>query len=148
VTELALLAHSESTENLFCEEEAGEHWRVLDMHENPRDTTKENDLAKQSTQTSEKQMASDIGGRTSMGKFIEVGDSFCSSPDPPITKATLSELDVPRIVFNPKLRHDVNFDPDLHFRPNLDGDSGRRKAQKATEFWDTFQTQLQSFMLM
>jgi hypothetical protein len=69
-----------------------------------------------------------------------------SSLEPPVTKATLSELDVPRIVFNPKLRHDVNFDPELHFRPNLDGEKGRRKAQKATEFWNCLRTQLQMFI--
>ena len=38
--------------------------------------------------------------------------------EPPVTKKTLSELDVNKIVHNPKLRHDINFDPDLHFRPN------------------------------
>jgi hypothetical protein len=67
-------------------------------------------------------------------------------PEPPVTRATLSELDVPRIVLNPKLRHDVNFDPDLHFRPNLDGEKGRRKAQRASNFWNTLRMQLQSFM--
>jgi len=50
----------------------------------------------------------------------------------PVTKSTLSELDVNKIVNNPKLRHDdINFDPDLHFRPNLDGEKGRRKTQRA-----------------
>jgi hypothetical protein len=67
------------------------------------------------------------------------------SREPPVTKATLSELDVPRIVFNPKLRHDVNFDPDLHFRPNLDGEKGRRKTQKANDFWDCLREQLEAF---
>jgi T-complex protein 11 len=67
-------------------------------------------------------------------------------PEPPVTKATLSELDIPRIVNNPKLRHDVNFDPDLHFRPNLDGESGRNKAQKAKDFWNRLRTQLEAFM--
>ncbi|KAK6604679.1 T-complex protein 11 [Botrytis cinerea] len=47
--------------------------------------------------------------------------------EPPVTKSTLSELDVNKIVHNPKLRHDINFDPDLHFRPNLDGEKGHRE---------------------
>ncbi|KAI9734762.1 MAG: hypothetical protein M1818_006749 [Claussenomyces sp. TS43310] len=68
------------------------------------------------------------------------------SLDPPVTKATLSELDVPRIVLNPKLRHDINFDPDLHFRPNLEGEKGRRKAQRAAKFWTTLRTELRLFM--
>ncbi|KAK4188836.1 hypothetical protein QBC35DRAFT_183692 [Podospora australis] len=41
--------------------------------------------------------------------------------EPPVTKTTLSELDVTKIMYIPKLRHDINFDPELHFRPNIDG---------------------------
>ncbi|KAI1118038.1 camp-mediated signaling protein Sok1 [Nemania sp. NC0429] len=66
--------------------------------------------------------------------------------EPPVTKATLSELDVAKIVHNPRLRHDINFDPELHFRPNLDGEKGRRKQQKADQFWDTLRDQLQQFI--
>ncbi|KAI1750569.1 camp-mediated signaling protein Sok1 [Xylaria castorea] len=79
--------------------------------------------------------------------------SACSSPEPtarplepPVTKATLSELDVAKIIHNPRLRHDINFDPELHFRPNLDGEKGRRKQQKADQFWDTLREQLQQFI--
>lgn len=67
--------------------------------------------------------------------------------EPPVTKNTLSELDVNKIVHNPKLRHDINFDPDLHFRPNLDGEKGRRKKQKADDFWDTMRSQLQNYLM-
>jgi hypothetical protein len=67
--------------------------------------------------------------------------------EPPVTKTTLSELDVNKIVHNPKLRHDINFDPDLHFRPNLDGEKGRRKAQKADNFWETMRIQLQEYLV-
>jgi T-complex protein 11 len=67
--------------------------------------------------------------------------------DPPVTKTTLSELDVNKIVNNPKLRHDINFDPDLHFRPNLDGEKGRRKTQRANDFWNTMRAQLQSYIM-
>lgn len=66
--------------------------------------------------------------------------------EPPVTKSTLSELDVNKIVNNPKLRHDINFDPDLHFRPNLDGEKGRRKAEKASEFWETMRNQLRDYL--
>ena len=68
------------------------------------------------------------------------------SIEPPVTKGTLTELDVTKIVNNPKLRHDINFDPELHFRPNLDGDKGRRKTEKANYFWDTMRVQLQAFI--
>ncbi len=67
--------------------------------------------------------------------------------EPPVTKGTLSELDVNKIVNNPKLRHDINFDPDLHFRPNLDGEKGRRKTQKANEFWEKMRNQLEQYLL-
>ncbi|AEO71134.1 52d1c728-9927-4ff3-b243-6510ffe10bec [Thermothielavioides terrestris] len=67
--------------------------------------------------------------------------------DPPVTKATLSELDVHKIVHNPKLRHDINFDPELHFRPNLDGDKGKRKQERANQFWNTLYDQLNLFVV-
>jgi len=67
--------------------------------------------------------------------------------EPPVTKTTLSELDVNKIVHNPKLRHDINFDPDLHFRPNIDGEKGRRKALKADSFWGTFRGQLRVYLV-
>lgn len=66
--------------------------------------------------------------------------------EPPVTKGTLSELDVNKIVNNPKLRHDINFDPDLHFRPNLDGEKGRRKTQKANDFWELMRNQLREYL--
>lgn len=67
--------------------------------------------------------------------------------EPPVTKSTLSELDVNKIVHNPKLRHDINFDPDLHFRPNLDGEKGRRKTKKADDFWETMRNQLRDYLM-
>lgn len=69
------------------------------------------------------------------------------SMEPPVTKGTLSELDVNKIVNNPKLRHDINFDPDLHFRPNLDGEKGRKKTQRANHFWDTMRMQLRNYIM-
>ena len=69
-----------------------------------------------------------------------------TSVEPPVTKGTLSELDVNKIVNNPKLRHDINFDPDLHFRPNLDGEKGRKKTQRANDFWELMRTQLRDYL--
>ena len=66
--------------------------------------------------------------------------------EPPVTRATLAELDVAKIIYNSKLRHDVNFDPDLHYRPNFDGEKGRRKNQKAIEFWNALQSQIPQFL--
>ncbi|KAK1774856.1 T-complex protein 11-domain-containing protein [Copromyces sp. CBS 386.78] len=67
--------------------------------------------------------------------------------EPPVTRATLSELDVSKIIHNPKLRHDINFDPELHFRPNLDGEKGKRKQEKANQFWNMLMEQLIQFVM-
>jgi hypothetical protein len=54
---------------------------------------------------------------------------------PPITKQSLSELDIQNIISNIKLRHDVNFDKDLSFRPNNEGSKGQQKDHHATRYW-------------
>ncbi|GAA5886847.1 hypothetical protein JCM6882_005910 [Rhodosporidiobolus microsporus] len=54
---------------------------------------------------------------------------------PPISKATLRELDMQEIMRNPQLRHDVVFDPNLMFRPNYDGERGERKRAAAEQYW-------------
>ena len=64
---------------------------------------------------------------------------------PPITKQSLSELDIGSILSNPKLRHDVNFDRELHFRPNLDGAKGRSKIKTAEEYWDALVAELELY---
>lgn len=61
---------------------------------------------------------------------------------PPITAESLGELDIARIINNPKLRHDVNFDKELHFRPNLDGSRGRQKLRAADDFWKALVAEL------
>jgi len=78
-----------------------------------------------------------------------VREKYTTRPllEPPVTKRTLSELDVNKIVHNPKLRHNINFDPELHFRPNLDGERGRKKTQKANDFWNTMRLQLQRYLV-
>ncbi|PQE09045.1 hypothetical protein CJF30_00010833 [Rutstroemia sp. NJR-2017a BBW] len=60
--------------------------------------------------------------------------------EPPVTKKTLSELDYNKIV-----RHDINFEPNLHFEPSFHGEKGLKKTQKANEFWDTMRLQLQGY---
>ncbi|GAM84266.1 hypothetical protein ANO11243_022600 [Dothideomycetidae sp. 11243] len=65
-----------------------------------------------------------------------------ASPVPPITAESLGELDIARIINNPKLRHDVNFDKELHFRPNLDGSRGRQKLRAADDYWKALVAEL------
>lgn len=56
--------------------------------------------------------------------------------NPPVTKRTLSELDLPRIVSNINLRMDANFDRDLHFKPDLGGEKGQQKRREAMQYWE------------
>ncbi|KAE8374116.1 T-complex protein 11-domain-containing protein [Aspergillus bertholletiae] len=61
---------------------------------------------------------------------------------PPVTKSTLSELDLPCIMSNINLRMDANFDRDLHFKPDLDGEKGRRKRKEAADYWEAMATEI------
>jgi hypothetical protein len=67
---------------------------------------------------------------------------------PPVTARTLSELDIQQIVNNPKLRHDIGFDPNLHFRPNLDGEKGRKKRQQNEAYWVALHDELQRYLAL
>lgn len=73
--------------------------------------------------------------------YTEASTESASSPPPPtnwtppITYDTLKELSVNHIFKSLQLRHDLLFDPNLSFRPNLDGPSGREKRKKADYYW-------------
>ncbi|KAK9469700.1 T-complex protein 11-domain-containing protein [Lipomyces arxii] len=54
---------------------------------------------------------------------------------PPVNLQGLRELDLPEIYKNPQLRHDIVFDPQLQFRPNLDGERGRKKKLLTEKYW-------------
>ena len=64
---------------------------------------------------------------------------------PPITPQSLSELEVAAIISNPKLRHDVNFDRDLHFRPNLDGSRGKHGLKTTEDYWAAIAVELELY---
>lgn len=66
----------------------------------------------------------------------ELAEQFLEASElPPVTKQSLSELDIQSIITNIKLRHDVNFDRDLSFRPNLDGIKGQEKERASERYW-------------
>lgn len=67
---------------------------------------------------------------------------------PPVTKKTLSELDLPCIMSNINLRMDANFDRDLHFKPDLDGEKGKRKRKEATDYWESMATEITIYAFM
>lgn len=56
-------------------------------------------------------------------------------PLPPINLQSLKEIDLNEILKNPQLRHDILFDPQLQFRPNLDGERGKRKKNIIDKYW-------------
>lgn len=73
----------------------------------------------------------------------EMATGFHTAPvSPPVTADSLAELNMPRIINNPKLRHDVNFDRELHFRPNLDGFKGKQKIEFAGLYWTALEGEL------
>ncbi|KAK2801875.1 hypothetical protein FQN51_005024 [Onygenales sp. PD_10] len=55
-----------------------------------------------------------------------------AKPSPPVTKETLSELDLDSITLNTQLRVDVSFDRDLHFRPV----NSPEKLKMANLYWE------------
>ena len=79
-------------------------------------------------------------------KGEELAEAFREGSDlPPITRQSLSELDVQNIITNIKLRHDVNFDRDLSFRPNLDGAKGQEKVKAAQRYWRALVAELELY---
>ncbi|KAL6454670.1 SOK1 Protein SOK1 [Candida maltosa Xu316] len=66
-------------------------------------------------------------------------------PLPPINLQSLKEIDLHEILKNPQLRHDILFDPQLQFRPNLDGERGKRKKSIIDKYWMEIQKECQQF---
>lgn len=64
---------------------------------------------------------------------------------PPINLHSLKEIDLHEILKNPQLRHDILFDPQLQFRPNLDGERGRRKRTIIEKYWTEIENECKQF---
>lgn len=72
--------------------------------------------------------------------------SFSVAPSlPPINLQSLKEIDLQEILKNPQLRHDILFDPQLQFRPNLDGERGRRKKSVIKRYWVEIELECKQF---
>ncbi|KAJ1722332.1 cAMP-mediated signaling protein sok1 [Coemansia erecta] len=56
---------------------------------------------------------------------------------PPINRYTLRELKIQNILQNPRLRHEVLFEPKLEFRPNSSGQLAEAKQRAAHQYWAT-----------
>ncbi|KAF1928778.1 uncharacterized protein M421DRAFT_62514 [Didymella exigua CBS 183.55] len=76
----------------------------------------------------------------------ELAEAYREGTDlPPITGQSLSELDIQNIITNIRLRHDVNFDRNLSFRPNLDGAKGQGKVKAAHRYWRALVAELELY---
>lgn len=67
-------------------------------------------------------------------------------PLPPVNIQSLREIDLAEILKNPQLRHDILFDPQLQFRPNLDGERGRRKKVTYDKYWSGVQIEIEEYL--
>lgn len=68
-------------------------------------------------------------------------------PLPPVNIQSLREIDLSEILKNPQLRHDIIFDPQLQFRPNLDGERGRRKKITYEKYWNGVKDEIKEIYL-
>ncbi|TID30166.1 hypothetical protein CANINC_001250 [Pichia inconspicua] len=65
---------------------------------------------------------------------------------PPVNIHSMHEIDLQEVLKNPQLRHDILFDPQLQFRPNLDGERGRRKKAQSDAYWNMLKTETKNLM--
>ena len=61
---------------------------------------------------------------------------WSASVDPPVTAQSLAELDLVRIINDAKLRHDLNFEREISFRPNVNGPRSQQKEAIANAYWE------------
>ncbi|KAL8945925.1 MAG: hypothetical protein Q9222_007608 [Ikaeria aurantiellina] len=65
---------------------------------------------------------------------------------PPVTQESLSELDLQRIINDSRLRHDLNFEHEIIFRPNNYGARGRQKKCDELQYFDALLIELSHYM--
>jgi hypothetical protein len=78
--------------------------------------------------------------------YPESQQQACEADIPPVTLDTLRELDAEQIKNNPRLRHDIFFDPLLQFRPNLDGPRGERKKLEQQKYWTDLKKEIDGWL--
>lgn len=66
---------------------------------------------------------------------------WSANVDPPVTARSLSELDLVRIINDAKLRHDLNFEREISFRPNVYGPRSQQKEAIANAYWQALTTE-------
>lgn len=66
--------------------------------------------------------------------------------DPPITQESLSELDLHKIVSDPRLRHDLNFEHEIMFRPNTYGTRGANKKRDEDLYFEALAIEFDRYL--
>ncbi|ODV93367.1 hypothetical protein PACTADRAFT_51966 [Pachysolen tannophilus NRRL Y-2460] len=80
-------------------------------------------------------------------KLLSFQQSSQAHQLPPVNLQSLREIDLHEILKNPQLRHDILFDPQLQFRPNLDGERGRKKKMMVDKYWDDIKKECEQYVL-
>jgi hypothetical protein len=63
----------------------------------------------------------------------------------PINRHSLRELDFSNIVSNLQIRHNLLFEPDMKFQPNVEGDHGQTKLATVTAYWTQVSSELAGY---
>ena len=61
---------------------------------------------------------------------------------PPITRALLRELDIPRLENDLVMRHHLNFDPEIKYRVDTRGLRAEEKRERACQYWNALTTEI------
>ena len=70
-------------------------------------------------------------------------DKFAStSLEPLVSEESLCELELRRISKNLLLRHDLNFDRNITYRPNTHGSRGEQRTVQSLEYWNAIRKEL------
>lgn len=88
------------------------------------------------TNTTEAHHASAIPHRPRTSDGADRDCLETASLEPPITKESLSELDLNRIVNDNRLRHDINFEHEIIFRPNTHARQGAQKKREDDAYFE------------
>lgn len=86
--------------------------------------------------TPEPQRALNVPHRTHTPERADRDCLETASLEPPITKESLSELDLNRIVNDNRLRHDINFEHEIIFRPNTYAKQSVRKQHEDDAYFE------------
>lgn len=65
---------------------------------------------------------------------------------PPVNLQSMQEIDLNEVLKNPQLRHDILFDPQIQFRPNLSGERGERKRKINDNYWLIISNEIHSLI--